>query len=185
MQIPSYAFAAALVMAPLAAAADDGSPIVNVRSPSALEAVADAGIDISASPTAIWSTLTACEDAPRFVPNLISCKTLEKGPRGRWEIQEQILKGPFLTPRIRNVYRMDFVKHRQVRFRLVEGDWKLGAGRWIIRPTKNGAHLTYQMHVIVNGPAPPGILRSELETNLRDVVLAVRTEAIRIQREPS
>ena len=45
-----------------------------------------ASIDIDAPPKAVWDALTDCANFPRYMPKLISCRIVDKGPG--WEIRE-------------------------------------------------------------------------------------------------
>src|SRR4051812_13378686 len=47
------------------------------HSERALTALIKIAVEIDAPPTAIWDVLKACELSPQYVPNVVSCRSLE------------------------------------------------------------------------------------------------------------
>ena len=76
----------------------DAAPVVQAEAGADSSASVSASFDIAAPPTVVWATLIDCEHATRFMPKLIRCKVLQKGPGDRWEIREHKLKGGLFTP---------------------------------------------------------------------------------------
>src|SRR5687767_7923589 len=61
--------------------------IVNAeRGDRPLTVVVRIAAEIDAPPTAIWKILTACEIAPEYVPNVVSCKKIEELDGGRADL---------------------------------------------------------------------------------------------------
>jgi uncharacterized protein YndB with AHSA1/START domain len=138
------------------AQAYDAAPVVNAQAGADSAADVTATFDIAAAPDVVWKTLTDCEHATSFMPKLISCKILEKGPADRWEIREHVLNGGLFRPRIRNVFRADFTKDRKLEFHKVGGDWKKSEGSWTLSPVDGGkgTHVVYHTEVAIDGPVP-------------------------------
>ena len=175
---------AALCVASLGAAAHaqsyDAAPEIQTRKGADSSAVVDAAFDIHASPKAVWSTLIDCAGATRFMPKLISCRVLQKGPEDRWEIREHRLKGGLFKPEMRNVFRADFTPNRRLSFHRIDGDWKKSEGQWTLTPIDggHGAHVTYHTEVAVDGPVPEGLVRSAVAKGAPEAMLALRREVM-------
>jgi hypothetical protein len=138
-------------------------------------------MDVHAPPQVVWSTLTDCPNATQFMPKLISCKVVERGPGGRWEIREHKLRGGLFKPVMRNVFRADFDPPRQLSFHRVAGDWKRSEGVWRLRAVDGGrgTHVDYETHVAVAGPVPVSMVRSAVAKGMPEAMLALRREAVR------
>jgi uncharacterized protein YndB with AHSA1/START domain len=158
----------------------DAAPVVHAEAGPDSSADINAAFDIAAPPSAVWSTLIDCEHATDFMPKLISCKVLQKGPGDRWEIREHRLKGGLFTPQMRNVFRADFTPNRRLSFHRVEGDWKKSEGSWTLTPIDGGkaTHVAYRTEVAVNGPAPAGLVRSAIAKGVPEAMLALRKEVL-------
>ena len=177
-------FIALLYGAALATSADaqsyDGTPEVHAEKGPDSSAVVDAAFDIHAPPSAVWSTLIDCANATRFMPKLISCRVLQKGPGDRWEIREHRLKGNLFKPEMRNVFRADFTPDRRLAFHRIDGDWKTSQGAWTLSPIDggHGTHVTYHTEVAVDGPVPEGMVRSAVAKGAPEAMEALRREVM-------
>src|SRR5262245_38953247 len=65
-------------------------------------------VEIDAPPTAIWNVLKACELSPQYVPNVVSCRSLEQLNDGRAELFVQVVKPAFFLPTFEHVFRLDY-----------------------------------------------------------------------------
>src|SRR5215203_3826127 len=63
---------------------------------------ASASMDVRAPPTAVWSILSDCAQARRFMRDLVSCRVLDRGQG--WDIREHRVRG-FPLGVLRNVSR--------------------------------------------------------------------------------
>lgn len=170
-----------LMAAPAALAqAYSAAPVVHAEASGGSAASVRAEMDVAAPPSVVWQTLTDCEHATRFMPKLISCKVLQTGPGGRWEIREHRLKGGLFKPQMRNVFRADFTPNRRLAFHRVAGDWKKSEGEWRLSPVAGGkgTHVSYRTEVAVNGPVPVGLVRSAVAKGMPEAMLALRREAV-------
>jgi len=132
---------------------------------------ARASVDIHASPARVWSVLSDCAHARRFMRDLISCRVLERG-RG-WEVREHRIHGWLLHPVIRNVLRVTLTPNRRLAFRRISGDWARSEGAWTLTPIDNGrgTHVGYRISAAVNGPVsvPRSTLVNGVRTTLADL----------------
>lgn len=168
---------AALALASPAAAADfNAKPAVSVRAEGDGGA-ASASVDIAAPPKAVWAALTDCAGYPRYMPGVISCRIVSKGPG--YEVREQKIRGLPLMKPLTNVFRADLTPPSDFRFHRVGGDWKRSEGEWKITAIPGGSHVTYEIHVAMAGTAPAGLVRSSVASGLPKSLEALRKEAVR------
>ena len=168
------AVALLLGAAPASAADFNADPVVSVRTEGDGGA-ASASLDIAAPPSAVWAALTDCAGAPRYMPGLISCQVVKKGQG--WEVREQKIKGLFRP--MTNVFRADMDPPSRFRFHRIGGDWKRSEGEWRLTAIPGGTHVTYEIHVAVNGPAPASLVKSAVGSSLPRSLEALRKEARR------
>jgi uncharacterized protein YndB with AHSA1/START domain len=176
----SLAAACSGVAATAQAQAYDALPFVDAEATAGSAASISASMDVGAPPSAVWSALTDCEHAARFMPKLISCRIVEKGPGDAWEIREHRLEGGLFQPVMRNVFRVDFIKDRRLSFHRVGGDWKVSQGVWTLSALDGGkgTHVTYHTDVAVNGPVPVSWVRAAVAKGMPASMLALRKEAV-------
>lgn len=173
---------AMLMFAHTAAAQNYGAaPTVNARR------VGDGGearasMDVRAPPSAVWSILSDCGQARRFMRNLISCRVLQRGEG--WDVREHRSRGGPFRSAMRNVSRITLTPNRRLSFRLVEGDWERSDGEWTLTPIDGGrgTHVTYRINAALEGGVPQGISRSFLVNNVRATLAALKREA---ERQPA
>jgi hypothetical protein len=72
-------------------------------------------IDIPASPKTVWAAIYDCAAATRLMVGLDSCRVLEQGPDGRWDVREHIFSFLWLV-KIRNVVRTDYEPPKRMQF---------------------------------------------------------------------
>jgi uncharacterized protein YndB with AHSA1/START domain len=169
---------ALLAAAPAAAQDYAAAPVVTARRDGD-GGEARASMDVRAPPTVVWSILSDCTQARKFMRNLISCRVLQRGDG--WDVREHRSRGWPLHPVMRNVSRVTLEPNRRLSFRLVEGDWTRSDGEWTLTPIDNGrgTHVTYRINAAIAGGAPAGISRSLLVGSVRGTLAALRREAER------
>src|SRR6185312_5164018 len=150
------------------------APIVSAHR-SGHGAEARASVDIHASPARVWSVLSDCAHARRFMRDLISCRVLARGPG--WEVREHRIRGWLLKPVMRNVLRVSLTPNRRLAFRRISGDWARSQGSWTLTPIENGrgAHVSYHINAAIDGPIP--VPRSRLIDGVRTTLSDLRTVA--------
>ncbi|MBX3428548.1 MAG: SRPBCC family protein [Hyphomonadaceae bacterium] len=172
-----FVILAALFLAPCAAAQNyEAAPVVTAHRDGD-GGVAEAAMDVSAPPSAVWAILSDCAKARTFMRSLLSCRVLERGDG--WDVREHRSRGWLLHPVMRNVSRITLEANRRLSFRLIEGDWTRSDGEWTLTPIDGGrgTHVTYRINAAVAGGVPIGISQSFLVSNVRATLAALRREA--------
>jgi carbon monoxide dehydrogenase subunit G len=147
-------FLSALLLASGAALAQS-EPKFTVSHDDARDAmVVHAAIDIEAPPSIVWNVITDCNRAPKYVPNMESCRIVEREPRGG-QIRESI-HNVMLLPRIRSRSRVEFDKDRRMSFKNAGGDMRIAEGEWRLDPIDKGkaTRLRYDAMLALNMSVP-------------------------------
>ncbi len=174
-------FLAVLLAMPAAAAQSyDAAPAVTAHREGD-GGVARASMDVRAPPEAVWAVLSDCGQARRFMPNLLSCRVLQRGDG--WDVREHRVRGWPLKPVMRNVSRIDLEPNRRLSFHRVEGDWSRSEGEWVLTPIDSGrgTHVDYRINAAIRGGVPASISQSFLVSNVRGTLTALRRE---VERQP-
>lgn len=154
-----------------------GQPFVEVTGGADGAAVVQAAIDIPAPIETVWATVTDCERAAQMSPNLKSCRVLQRGPQGAWEVREQITK-PGILPSMRNVMRAEYDKPRSIRFRRVDGDLRILEGEWTLTPRGSGVRVTYESRIATALKVPATLARMALRREVPSSMAILRRESI-------
>ena len=113
-------------------------PVLQIDHDRATDAMrVHATIDIAAPPAIVWAVLADCDRAPKIVPNMESCRIVQRDSAGRWELRETVLNVALL-PRIRSLVRNDFEPGHRLAFKRVSGDMRISDGEWRIEPLAKG-----------------------------------------------
>ncbi len=134
--------------------------------------------EVDAPPTAIWRILTACEIAPEYVPNVVSCKKLEELDDGRADLFVQEIKPIFVLPTFEHVFRLDYTPYSRIDVHRVSGPIERMEGSWWLLPQDNGRILlVYQVAVDPGLPIPRFLVRATMKRDLPKIMMAVRERA--------
>lgn len=132
---------------------------------------ARASVDIHAPPVRVWSVLSDCAHARRFMRGLISCRVVQRG--SGWEVREHRIHGWLLHPVMRNVLRISLTPNRRLAFHRISGDWARSEGAWTLTSIDDGrgTHVAYHINAAVNGPVsvPQATLTNGVRTTLADL----------------
>jgi hypothetical protein len=141
----------------------------------------EAAIEIPAAPHRVWQVMTDCARAPKFVAGLISCRVMEIGPGGAWDIREHRSKWMSMLPETVSVFRSDYVPDKEIRFARVSGTLKFLKGLWRLEGLNGGARtrLRYSVRVGVSAPVPGFMIRSALESDVPKLLKALRAETVK------
>jgi hypothetical protein len=134
--------------------------------------------EVDAPSTAIWKILTACEIAPEYVPNVVSCKKLEELDGGRAELFVQTIKPIFFLPTFEHVFRLDYTPYSRIDVHRVSGPIAYMEGSWWLLPQDGGrVLLVYQVAVDPGLPIPRFLVRATMKRDLPKIMMAVRERA--------
>lgn len=135
-------------------------------------------IDIAAPPEAVWAVMTDCDRAPKFVPDLVSCRILESDPNGAWDVREHIIDWAWFLPNVRNVFRSEYEPPRVLRFKRVDGDMARSEGEWRLEPRNGraGTRLFYMALLSPKSWIPPSMALSSVRSDVPKVLSALRRE---------
>ncbi|XP_051139777.1 uncharacterized protein LOC127257414 [Andrographis paniculata] len=144
-----------------------------------------AEISVNTDVASVWNALTDYERLADFIPNLVSSERIPCPHPGRiWLEQRGLQRALYWHIEARVVLDLqEFVyseNDREVRFFMVDGDFKKFEGKWLVKSRKGSPTtiLGYEVHVIprFNFPAIflERIIKSDLPVNL--LALACRSE---------
>ena len=141
-----------------------------------------AAIDIPAPPEAVFAAMTDCARAKRYVKNLVSCKVLQRDPKGAWEVRETMVRLSVALPDFRAVARLDYDRPKQIRFRQTEGSFDYAQGQWDLMAYREGrtTRVFYRVRAGTSIPIPEFLLQNLIETDLPETLKALRAEVLRV-----
>jgi hypothetical protein len=156
-----------------------GEIIVNTdRGDRPLTVLVRIAAEVDAPATAIWNILRACEIAPEYVPNVVSCKKLEEVDGGRADLFVQTIKPAFFLPTFEHVFRLDYTPYTRIDVHRVSGPIAHMEGSWWLLPQENGSILlVYDVAVDPGLPIPRFLVRATMKRDLPKIVQAVRERA--------
>jgi hypothetical protein len=135
-------------------------------------------IQVDAPPQAIWDVLTACEVAPEYVPNVQSCRSIEKLDGGRAELFVQTVKPAFFLPTFEHVFRLDYEPHTRIGVHRVSGPLERMDGDWWLLPQADGTILLlYELAIDPGIPVPRFFVRATMKRDIPKILTAVRDRA--------
>ncbi len=137
-------------------------------------------IDVPTSPRRLWAIMLDCTKATKLVSGLKSCRVIEAGPQGTWDIREHIIQWIWVFPKMRSVFHSEYISNRRIQFRKIEGDFKELKGEWRLEPLNRGrkTRLYYQVVVDVGSVIPGAIIRAAIKHDLSKTLKAIRHEAV-------
>jgi len=146
----------------------DGPRIVTVN----------AAIQIKASPKAIWKILTACQIAPKYVSNVISCSLVQTAADGRSQVFVQKVKPAFFLPTFEQVFRLHYYPYTRIDVARVSGPVAhMQGSSWLLLQADGSVILYHYLEVDPGFPIPRFFVRAALNRNIPRVLRAIRTEA--------
>jgi len=134
--------------------------------------------EVDAPPAAIWKILKACEIAPEYVPNVVSCKKVEEIDGGRADLFVQTIKPIFFLPTFEHVFRLDYMPYARIDVHRVSGPIAYMEGSWWLLPQDSGRILlVYEVAVDPGLPIPRFLVRATMKRDLPKIMQAVRERA--------
>ena len=139
----------------------------------------------SLDPQWLWAVLTDYDNLNRFIPNLASSRLLWR--RGSSVGLEQVGTQSFCGLRFTAKVEIELEEDRpagQLRFRMVQGDFRRFEGSWAIHHDERGTSLLYELTVQGKPGMPIGLieqrLREDLANNLRGVQQEAQRRALQV-----
>lgn len=157
----------------------EGAVLVNTeRSERSSKVLVKVATEVDAAPTAIWNVLRACQVAPEYVPNVVSCRSLEVIDDDRAELFIQTVKPAFFVPAFEHVFRLDYTPYTRIDVHRVSGPLAYLEGSWWLLPQVNGRILLlYELALDPGLPVPRFFVRATLKRDLPKILQAVRERA--------
>lgn len=174
----------ALLLAGAAQAQTAENLVLQVEPDPAGGARVQGGIDIPAAPSVVWAVMRDCSESLRYVPKLKSCRVLQTGPAGAWDVREYVFDYGVLG-RIRHVFRSDYAGETRIRTSRVEGDLKASQGEWRLEPLEGGSatRVRYQARSQPKTPIPGPIARQAVRRDAPASLRGLRAAAMRRARQ--
>jgi ribosome-associated toxin RatA of RatAB toxin-antitoxin module len=135
-----------------------------------------AAIRIDAPPAVVFQLMSRCADAVQYVPHLRLCRVRDRGPDDSWQLVEHEIDFGWYAPRLRWVFRAEFVKDQSITFRQVTGDFKQNYGLWEFEAIDAGARtlLRYRATIDPPGFVPNWLARSTFKRELPQMLTDLR-----------
>jgi hypothetical protein len=135
-------------------------------------------IAVAAPPQDIWDVLTACQLAAEYVPNVQSCRSIEKLDGGRAELFVQTVKPAFFLPTFEHVFRLDYEPYTRIGVHRVSGPLESMDGDWWLVPQADGnILLLYELAIDPGIPVPRFFVRATMKRDIPKILTAVRDRA--------
>jgi hypothetical protein len=152
--------------------------VIADRGDRPLTVLVKVAIKVKAPPQSIWDVLTACQIAPEYVPNVVSCRSLETVDGGRAELFVQTVKPAFFLPSFEHVFRLDYEPYERIGVHRVSGPLARMDGDWWLLPQQDGAILlVYELAVDPGLPVPRFFVRATMKRDIPKILTAVRNRA--------
>lgn len=136
--------------------------------PSQRRGTVRAAMLIDAPPGVVFQMMTRCADAVQYVPHLRVCRVRDRAADDSWQLVEHEIDFGWYAPRLKYVFRADFVIDRSITFHQVTGDFKSNQGVWEFEPADGGGRtlLRYRVYMDPPGFVPNWLARSTFKREL-------------------
>ncbi len=162
-----------------------GEPVLRIRAgQDGASAIVDAAIEIRARPHLVWSAMTDCDRATTYLDSLKSCRIIQTAKDGSWDVREHRVKPALLLPETRSVFRSDYLKPKEIRFKRVAGDLRSLMGKWNLLPISRGRAtvLVYHAEISIDIPLPNFMIHNAIENDLTTALISLKREVVRSAR---
>ncbi|NDA46661.1 MAG: hypothetical protein EBY21_05165 [Alphaproteobacteria bacterium] len=143
-----------------------------------------ASIRIKASPKAVWFALSDCDNAPKIIPDLESCKVIDKDPASHWDIREHVISPRFL-PRLKTIVRNEFTPCQRLKFKLLEGDLRLSDGSWTLKAQGDTTLVSYEAVIALKTSLPQFIISQSIESDFPKMLKAIQKASLQQTKSPA
>jgi uncharacterized membrane protein len=175
-----FKFVFALLAVAIGAANAQSEPALTITHDDVRDAmVIDASIEIAAPPASVWKVIADCDRAPKYVPNMESCRIVQRDPGGRWQIRETVLNVTLL-PRIRSRSRVELEPARRMSFKSAGGDMRIADGSWRLEPLAKGkaTRLHYHSLLALNFFVPQFLLNQAAARDFPTLMKNIERESL-------
>jgi carbon monoxide dehydrogenase subunit G len=162
------------------AAARASEPALTIAHDERGAMVVHTSIDIAAPPATVWAVITDCDRAPKYVPNMESCRIVERDPAGHWQMRATVMNIALL-PRIHTLSRLEFEPRRRMSFAKAGGDMKISDGEWRLEPLAKGkaTRLSYRSALALNFFVPQFLLDQAAQRDFPTLMKAIERESLK------
>lgn len=150
-----------------------------------------AAVLIEAPPAVVFLLMSRCADAVQYVPHLRVCRVRDRAPDDSWQLVEHEIDFGWYAPRVKYVFRADFVPGQSITFKQVSGDFKANEGIYEFESTESGAGtlLRYRAYIDPPGYVPNWLARSTFKRELPKMLTDLRRrceaeQRLRVQASP-
>lgn len=135
-----------------------------------------AAVKIEAPPAVVFQIMSSCVDAVEYVPHLRLCRVRDRAHDGSSQLVEQEIDFGWYAPRLKWVFRAEFVTDQSITFRQVAGDFKQNYGLWEFEAVDGGARtlLRYRATIDPPGYVPNWLARSTFKRELPQMLTDLR-----------
>jgi uncharacterized membrane protein len=135
-----------------------------------------AAVKIKAPPAVVFQLMSRCADAVQYVPHLRLCRVRDRAHDDSWQLVEHEIDFGWYAPRLRWVFRADFIKDQSITFHQVTGDFKQNYGLWEFESIDGGAGtlLRYRATIDPPGYVPNWLARSTFKRELPQMLADLR-----------
>jgi ribosome-associated toxin RatA of RatAB toxin-antitoxin module len=135
-----------------------------------------AAISIPAASTAIYSAMTSCAEALRYVPRLTFCHVRETAADRSTQLIEHVVDYGWYLPAQRYTFRAHYTPTQRIAFELVSGDLRELRGVWTLTPNATGTAtiVTYEVRIQPKARVPRWLVRRSLKRELPALLTALR-----------
>jgi hypothetical protein len=181
IRVKSLAFAALAAMLPLCASALDSRLDIVVKvTKDGPNITVDVDCPVDAPWPVVWDVLTDFDHMAEFISNVAVSLVVEQGVQDVLRVHQKgsASVGPFSLP-FDNVREIEMVPHREIRSRMVSGDFKASAFVTRIALVGGRIHIVNSGRYTPNMWVPPFIGPALIETETRKQFAEIRAEILR------
>jgi len=137
-----------------------------------------AAVLIEATAERVWAILEDCENAPEYIPNVLSCELIETLEQQNAQIFRQRVKPRWYLPGFEHEFRVDYQPYTRIDVNRVSGPLGKLEGTWRLLPrARGGLILIYSLDFEPGLPVPRLIVGRILGHDLPVILAAVRDRA--------
>jgi ribosome-associated toxin RatA of RatAB toxin-antitoxin module len=135
-----------------------------------------AAVLIEAPPAVVFQLMSRCEDALLYVPHLRVCRVRDRAHDDSWQLVEHEIDFGWYAPRVKYVFRADFVVDQSINFRQVTGDFKANQGLWEFEGLESGTRTLVRYRAYIDPPTfvPNWLARSTFKREMPQMLTELR-----------